>query len=66
MPGGVVGGPEDDPGDAQDGQLASGEIGQQAILPLDVGGDAHPAVVRPGPPEAAHSPTPAARALMPL
>ncbi len=67
MAGGGVAGPQHHRGDGQDGELPGREVGEDAVLALDVGWDAHTAAV----PVAcliggAHSPTPAARALAPL
>ena len=66
MAGGRVAGPQDHGGDAEDGELAGGQAGQQLVGPLDVGGDAHPAPIPIGVVAGGHRPTPAARALAPL
>ena len=65
--GGAVAGPQDDPGHSQDGELAGGQVGEQPVLALDIGGDAHPTPV-PGSVmlSTGHSATPAASALTPL
>ena len=63
--GGRIDGPQCDAPNPQDGELAGGEVGQQAVLTLDVGRDAYPSR-SPVPPERTHNAAPAARALTPL
>ena len=64
---GAVAGPQDHPGHSQDGELMGGQVGEQPVLALDIGGNAHPTPV-PGRVmlSTGHSATPAASALTPL
>ena len=66
MAGGRVPGPQNHGGDAEDGELAGGQAGQQLVGSLDIGGDAHPAPIPIGVVAGGHRPIPAARALAPL
>ena len=67
----AVPGPQNHSGHSQDGELACGQVAEQPVLALDIGGNAHPtpfpitipAAIALGP---GHAPTPAASALTPL